>query len=81
MWSSWTQYAAHGLLTHILMPHYRDELCNHGQILKSKALEFTEVSLNSQLESGRSQRQLESEQEVEDEDSKVRGQWCAGGEG
>ncbi|XP_050687170.1 protein polybromo-1-like isoform X6 [Eriocheir sinensis] len=48
----------------------RDELCNHGQILKSKALEFTEVGLNAQLESGRSHRQQESEQEAEDEDSK-----------
>lgn len=48
----------------------RDELCNSGQTLKSKALEFTEVDLNSQLEMSRSQRQQESEQDIEDEDSK-----------
>lgn len=54
---------------------HRDELCNGGQTLKSKALEFTEVELNSQLEMCRSQRQQESDQDVEDEDSKVRRQY------
>ncbi|XP_042217828.1 protein polybromo-1-like isoform X3 [Homarus americanus] len=46
----------------------RDELCNNGAILQSKALSYTEVELNNQLELMRNRRGLE--QEGEDEDSK-----------
>ncbi|KAG0718393.1 Protein polybromo-1 [Chionoecetes opilio] len=48
----------------------RDDLCNNGQTLKSKALAFTEMELSSQLETSRGQRQQDTEPEGEDEDSK-----------
>lgn len=50
----------------------RDELCNHGAILQSRALGFTELELNNQLEDLRTQRGTEQGGEclVDDEDSK-----------
>lgn len=51
----------------------RDELCNNGATLQSRALEFMEADLNSQLEILRSQRGMEQE---EDDDSKVGPQCC-----
>ncbi|KAK4299042.1 hypothetical protein Pmani_003145 [Petrolisthes manimaculis] len=46
----------------------RDELCQQGAVLKSQALDFTEVELNAQLESIRAQRTIE--QDADDDDSK-----------